>query len=111
VRPTLLCLLLLSLIVFLPANAQQKQPSYSQPPRPAESAFDTQHFPVLMPEPPKPKLDTLQLQRDARELLELSQSLQPDIGHVTRGLFPKDTLDKLKRIERLSKQLRRELTR
>ena len=107
--PTLPCLLLLSLTVLVPANAQQKQPSWSPPPRPAESAFGGSHFPTPAKEPPAAKVDTLQLQRDARQLLELSQSLQPDIDSVNRGLLPKDTLEKLKRIEKLSKRLRSEL--
>ena len=51
-------------------------------------------------------MDAVELQREARELLELSQSLQPDIEHVSQGLLPKDTVEKLKRIEKLSKRLR-----
>lgn len=53
--------------------------------------------------------DALELQRQAKELLELSQSLQPDMESVSHGLLPKDTIDKLKRIEKLSKRLRGEL--
>jgi hypothetical protein len=50
--------------------------------------------------------DPLELQREAKQILELSQSIQPDIEHVNRGLFPKDMIEKLKRIEKLSKHLR-----
>jgi len=53
--------------------------------------------------------DPLELQREAKELLELSQSLQPDMESVNRGILPKDTIEKLKRIEKLSKRLRGEL--
>jgi len=60
-------------------------------------------------DPTKTKLDPIQLQREARELLELSQSLQPDIESVNRGVLPKDTLDKLKRIQKVAKHLRGEL--
>ena len=55
------------------------------------------------------RIDPNQLQREARELLELSQSLQPDMQHLEQGLLPKNTLEKLKRIENLSKHLRGEL--
>lgn len=55
---------------------------------------------------PKIKLDPDQLQREGKELLELSQSLQADIESVTRGLHPKDTSEKLKRIQKLAKHLR-----
>ena len=57
----------------------------------------------------KIKQDPAQLQREARELLELSQSLQLDIESVNRGLHPKDTIEKLKRIQRLAKHLRGEI--
>jgi hypothetical protein len=53
--------------------------------------------------------DSLELQRQAKELLELSQSLQPDMESVNHGILPKDTIEKLKRIEKLSKRLRGEL--
>ena len=59
--------------------------------------------------PPQIKLDPAQLQREARELLELSQSLQTDIESVNHGVLPKDTLEKLKRIQKLAKHLRGEL--
>ena len=58
---------------------------------------------------PKIKLDPAQLQREARELLELSQSLQLDIESVNQGLHPKDTIEKLKRIQKLAKHLRGEI--
>ena len=53
--------------------------------------------------------DSVELQRQAKELLELSQSLQPDMQSVNHGLLPTDTIDKLKRIEKLSKRMRGEL--
>ena len=57
------------------------------------------------------RIDPDRLQHEAKELLELSQSLQPDMQHVKQGLLPKDTVQKLKRIENLSKHLRDELGR
>ena len=56
--------------------------------------------------PAQPSVDPLLLQRDAKELLELSQSLQPDIDAINHGLLPKDAVEKLKRIEKLTKHLR-----
>jgi hypothetical protein len=58
---------------------------------------------------PRTGADPLELQRQAKELLELSQSLQPDMESVNQGILPKDTIEKLKRIEKLSKHLRGEL--
>lgn len=65
--------------------------------------------PSSPPVPPKVKLDPVQLQREAKELLDLSQSLQSDIESVNRGMLPKDTIDKLKRIQKLAKHLRGEI--
>jgi hypothetical protein len=58
---------------------------------------------------PALRVDTSELQREARELLQLSQSIQPDIESLSRGLLRKDLTDKLKRIEKLSKHLRGEI--
>ena len=54
--------------------------------------------------------DALQAQRDARELSDLAKSIPLDIEHVNHGLMPKDMIDKLKRIEKLSKHLRSEIS-
>lgn len=58
---------------------------------------------------PRTTSDPVQMQREAQELLELSQSLQADIESVNRGVLPKDTIDKLKRIQKLAKHLRGEI--
>jgi hypothetical protein len=68
-----------------------------------------QQEPVLIPQQ-QTKPDPVKLQREAQELLELSQSLQPDIESVNRGILPKDTVEKLKRLEKRAKHLRGELT-
>lgn len=57
------------------------------------------------------KLDPAELQRESQELLELSQSLQGDIESVNKGLMPKDTIEKLKRIQKLAKHLKGSLSR
>jgi hypothetical protein len=45
----------------------------------------------------------------ADELASLAQQVRADTEQATKGLLAKDLKDKLKRIERLSKQLRQEL--
>jgi len=55
-------------------------------------------------------VDTTQLQHDAKELADLSASVPADINRVNRGLLPKDVIEKLRRIEKLSKRLRTGLT-
>jgi hypothetical protein len=58
---------------------------------------------------PVQRIDPAALQREAKELLDLSQSVQPDMESLKRGLLSKDLVDKLKRIEKLSKRLRSEI--
>jgi hypothetical protein len=57
-----------------------------------------------------PAQDKTQLQHDAKELADLSASLPGDIEQVNRGVLPKDVVGKLKRIEKISRRLRGELT-
>jgi len=75
---------------------------YDPPPHTVYAPPDPSGSPAQQPHPAA-------LQREAKELLELSQSLQPDIESLSRGLLPKDLVDKLKRIEKLSKRLRGEI--
>ena len=56
-------------------------------------------------------VDIVRLQRDAQELADLSASIRADIERVNRGLISKEVVEKLKRVEKLSKHLRSELTR
>ena len=78
-------------------------------PHPPEAADDSAT--AAKPTAPhlKTRTDSVELQREAKELLELSQSLQPDMESVNHGILPKDTIEKLKRIEKLSKRLLGEL--
>jgi hypothetical protein len=55
--------------------------------------------------------DPAQLERDAKELASLAQLILPEIHQVENGRLPKDLDGQLKRIEKLSKQLRREVSR
>jgi len=50
------------------------------------------------------------LKHDADELAALAQSIPPEVDQTTKGILPKDLIEKLKRIEKLAKQLRSQLT-
>ncbi len=54
--------------------------------------------------------DAVQLKRDAETLVQLAQTIPGGIEQSQKGVLPKDLLDKLKRIEKLSRHLRRELS-
>ncbi|PYX42765.1 MAG: hypothetical protein DMG81_01040 [Acidobacteria bacterium] len=102
------------LLLFTPAHSQLGAPLGRCGPQPADPDWPRNQFPA---EPrasstqKKPAVDNLRLQHDARELADLSASVAGDMNRVGRGLLPKDVIDKLKRVEKLSKQLRGELTR
>lgn len=50
--------------------------------------------------------DLAKLRSDADELATLAQSIPPDVDQTSRGLLPKDLEQRLKKIEKLAKQLR-----
>jgi len=84
--------------------------------RPASAAqielrkYEAMHPSEVPPQlAPVRRIDTIQLQREADELSSLAQSIPTDISSVARGALPKDVLEKLKRIEKLSKRLRGEI--
>ena len=100
-----LSFLLLLFFGYCPIASAQGKTGFPHPPLPADTSI-TQARPA---HPAPVRLDLVQVQRDAKELLALSQALQPDIEYINRGLLPKDTIEKLKRIEKLSKHLRGQL--
>ena len=55
------------------------------------------------------RLDLAQLQRDADNLARTAQTIPSDVASVRKGMLPKDVIEKLKQIEKLSKRLRTEL--
>ena len=69
------------------------------------------HTPVPHEPPPviEIKVDPARLKHDSDELLFLAQSIPWDVNQVSKGMLPKDLKEKLRRIEKLSKQLRNEI--
>lgn len=57
-----------------------------------------------------PHLDPAKLKQEADELARLSAGVPSDLAHVAHGQLPKDLSEKLKRIEKLAKHLRSELS-
>ena len=106
--------LLAMLLLALPAPSQLGAPLGKDGPRPPDLNWPQNQLPGEPPPPPMQKQaasDIAKLQRDARELAEISSSIPTDVDRVRKGLLPKDVIEKLKRVEKLSRQLRGELTR
>ena len=106
---------LVALLLFaLPTYAQLGAPLGRCGPSPHDPSWPRNQLPseqVSLETQKRSTLDMLGLQRDAQELAELSASIPADVKRVNRGLLPKDLVEKLKRVEKLSKHLRSELTR
>jgi hypothetical protein len=90
------CLWLGVLLLVLPVQGQAHPEEINVQKRPS-------------PEDIRARASNLQLQKDAKELAELCASIPADMDGVKQGLLPKDVVEKLKRVEKLSKKVRQEL--
>ena len=99
--------LVLPFVLFcaLVACAQQKM---SPPPPPLDP--DRASPPADQTTTLQRKLDLAELQRQADDLARTAQTIPSDVASVRKGMLPKDVIEKLKQIEKLSKRLRTELT-
>ena len=96
---------LLLMLASVEASGQHR-PTYPHPPQ----AADTATLDNVQPQPSqRARLNPAELQQEVQELSSLAQDLTQDIDAVNRGLLPKDTVDKLKRVEKLAKRLRKEI--
>jgi len=109
VSPTLVAALLIAMLQVPGINPPWTPGPQQQAPPPVQQ----NRFPV--DEPPrtqqqsKPKIDAVQVKRDAEELAKLAGEIPTGVEQANKGMVSKDLNDRLKRIEKLSKQLRREL--
>jgi len=96
---------LLLLLVSVDGSGQHR-PTYPHPPQAADTATVESVRPQASE---RAHLDPAELQQEVQELSSLAQDLTQDIDAVNRGLLPKDTVDKLKRVEKLAKRLRKKI--
>lgn len=102
-------LILSALFLFtlsaLPALAQQ-------PNLPARNAMWVNRD--IRPEPPRDmNLEAARIQaihQDAEQLSTFNAALQTDLQQLRKGLLPKTLADNLKKVEKLSKKLRQEVS-
>lgn len=106
-KATLLVMIVLACAVS--TGAQMKDvytPGIPPPPAP----MDPDHGKTTPDDPRiQRRLDLQKLQQDADDLARAAQTIPLDVANVRRGTMPKDTIQKLKEIEKLSKRLRSEL--
>lgn len=100
-------LLACSLLLFLAASPASAQTDPRSPGiRQGEQATLQAEKDIPPPIQPQPHLDLAKLRQDADDLARLAQTIPLDVSSVQKGLLPKDMIDKLKQIEKLSKRLR-----
>jgi hypothetical protein len=57
------------------------------------------------------KVDLAKLSQEADELAHIAQTIPSDVASIQKGMFPRDVIQKLKQIEKISKHLRNQLGR
>jgi len=107
-RFSLLSLLSCAFLLACSAGAQTRIPPGI---RQADQTEEQTQKNIPPPASPRAKLDYAQLKHDADELAALAQSVPADVDQASKGVLPKDLAEKLKRIEKLAKQLRNRLNR
>ena len=98
------CLVLLS----CSAAISQKRPIDKEWARQEAASQAMNNNPSLQAAPRAP--DVAELKREVDELVRLSQSLPPAIDAASKGILQRDLNERLKRIEKLSKRLRGQLS-
>jgi hypothetical protein len=99
-------LLVVFLLLASIAAAQGKQvPPGIRAADKADVAFEKSVPPPLISAQRKPP----DLRPDADQLAKLAESIPADVESLRKGMLPKDVIQKLKQIEKLSKSLRSKL--
>ncbi len=110
-RILLLCLLCLSFVIFYdPAAHGQGRTPVPPGVREADKLPNPADVPPLM-KPVQKIADPAQLQHEAEELARLAQNIPSQIHQVLKGQLPKGLSEQLRLIEKVSKHLRREISR
>src|ERR1700722_5799896 len=99
-------LLLVFLLSASFAWGQRVRPAGQHQADDAEAQFEKSiPPPVHQPQ----RVDLTKVRENAKELADLAQSIPTDVEQTAKGLLPKDLNIKLKRIEKLAKQLRSQI--
>ena|ERR1700730_16249214 len=103
-KTTLLSLFLVAVFCLGSSTGQQRE---------SPGKLEIAKHPLVLEGPSQPqpqRIDLGKLRVEADELARLSQSVPDDVGQIAQGKLPKEALDKLRKIEKLSKHLRTELS-
>lgn len=100
------------MVLLLSTSAPVAQSGRPIPPglHEAQKAENQARQTEVPPQTQRPGPDPAKIKRDAEELALLAQSIPQDVDKTAKGILPKDLSAKLKKIEKLAKQLRSQLT-
>ncbi len=104
--------LVLSLLVItiVPGPTFSQQSPMQQKIQQRYSAHDNTLRPEPLPEADQRAMRQKAIFQDVAELSDLSASLQSDLQQLQKGMLAKDLNQKLKKVEKLSKRLRQEMS-
>ena len=103
-----------SVLALILASGQKMGPTIPTPvphTEPARDPLPIDQPPVVVRGEHRQPLDSEKVKQQADELAKLAQSIPPDVSKVTAGQLPKDLIARLKQIEKLSKDLRNQISR
>jgi len=107
VKKSLFRLLPVILGLYTALATAQARPNFPTPPESLDPA--AREAKEKSPSTPSRHVDPAELQNQADELARTAQTIPADVASVRKGMLPKDVIEKLKQIEKLSKRLRAEL--
>jgi hypothetical protein len=100
----LLSRLLPAFFVFVSLAIPQATHHFPTPPEPLDPKP-----PAQGPSSPTRRVDLAEAEKEAQVLARTAQTIPADIASIRKGMLPKDVIEKLKQIEKLSRHLRTEL--
>jgi hypothetical protein len=101
VKKSTLPLVVLVLGLWVTLAIPQTTHHYPTPPEALDPQAPQKDSPAL-----SRRLDLAQLQQEADDLARTAQTIPADFASVRKGMMPKDVIQKLKQIEKMSKHLR-----
>jgi hypothetical protein len=105
--------LLLTFTLILSVASPVLAQTHPRPPGIQQAEAADQQAQKDIPPPAKPvaRIDTERLAKEADELAAIAKTIPTDVDNIQKGLIDKNTVEKLRRIEKLAKQLRNEVGR